>query len=146
MDTPVDLAALLRRLRLATVGRLVAEYEARAIREGWSHRDFLALLLAEEVANRTNTRVKKLARDGFYDGIVFHRVIEGFMAQSGDPTGTGRGGSKLGNVPAEFTRNRHEILGRRGSAQEAEGAAGVEFAVRHALRAGREVLGLRFKV
>lgn len=75
MDTPVDLAALLRRLRLATVGRLVAEYEARAIREGWSHRDFLALLLAEEVANRTNTRVKKLARHAHFP---YLKTIEEF--------------------------------------------------------------------
>ena len=47
-------------------------------------------------------RVKELARQGFYDGVVFHRVIDGFMAQTGDPTGTGRGGSKLPDLPAEF--------------------------------------------
>jgi len=47
-------------------------------------------------------RIKELTREGFYDGIVFHRVIDGFMAQTGDPTGTGRGGSGK-NVPAEFT-------------------------------------------
>src|ERR1700757_1820062 len=49
-------------------------------------------------------RIKELAREGFYDGIVFHRVIAGFMAQTGDPTGTGSGGSKLPNLPAEFTQ------------------------------------------
>ena len=49
-------------------------------------------------------RIKTLARQGFYDGIVFHRVIPGFMAQTGDPTGTGTGGSKLPNIPAEFTQ------------------------------------------
>ncbi len=48
-------------------------------------------------------RIKKLAREGFYDGIVFHRVIDGFMAQTGDPTGTGTGGSKEPDLPAEFT-------------------------------------------
>ncbi len=48
-------------------------------------------------------RVKKLAREGFYDGIVFHRVIPGFMAQTGDPTGTGMGGSEEADLPAEFT-------------------------------------------
>lgn len=48
-------------------------------------------------------RIKKLARDGFYDGIVFHRVIDGFMAQTGDPTGTGMGGSDLPDLAAEFT-------------------------------------------
>lgn len=47
-------------------------------------------------------RIKKLTRDGFYDGIVFHRVIDGFMAQTGDPTGTGTGGSDLADLPAEF--------------------------------------------
>lgn len=48
-------------------------------------------------------RIKELARDGFYDGIVFHRVIDGFMAQTGDPTGTGMGGSEKPDLPAEFT-------------------------------------------
>ena len=51
-------------------------------------------------------RIKELARQGFYDGIVFHRVIEGFMAQTGDPTGTGRGGSGT-NLKAEFTKTPH---------------------------------------
>ena len=49
-------------------------------------------------------RIKTLARHGFYDGVPFHRVIEGFMAQTGDPTGTGTGGSDLPNLPAEFTQ------------------------------------------
>jgi len=48
-------------------------------------------------------RIKTLAHEGFYDGIVFHRVIAGFMAQTGDPTGTGSGGSKLPDLKAEFT-------------------------------------------
>ncbi len=48
-------------------------------------------------------RIKELAREGFYDGIVFHRVIDGFMAQTGDPTGTGMGGSEKPDLPAEFT-------------------------------------------
>ncbi|HCK32631.1 MAG: peptidylprolyl isomerase [Micavibrio sp.] len=47
-------------------------------------------------------RIKKLAREGFYDGVVFHRVIDGFMAQTGDPTGTGMGGSELPDLKAEF--------------------------------------------
>jgi peptidylprolyl isomerase len=46
-------------------------------------------------------RIKELTRKGFYDGVVFHRVMEGFMAQTGDPTGTGRGGSGM-NISAEF--------------------------------------------
>ena len=52
-------------------------------------------------------RIKALAREGFYDGIVFHRVIPGFMAQGGDPTGTGSGGSDLPNLKAEFSDEPH---------------------------------------
>jgi peptidylprolyl isomerase len=52
-------------------------------------------------------RIKTLAREGFYDGVVFHRVIAGFMAQGGDPTGTGMGGSKLPNLKAEFSKEPH---------------------------------------
>jgi peptidylprolyl isomerase len=49
-------------------------------------------------------RIKTLANKGFYDGIVFHRVMEGFMAQAGDPTGTGSGGSDLPDLKAEFSK------------------------------------------
>ena len=52
-------------------------------------------------------RVKTLARQGFYDGVIFHRVIDGFMAQTGDPTGTGRGGSDLPDLEAEFSAMPH---------------------------------------
>src|SRR6201989_3434065 len=52
-------------------------------------------------------RIKELAREGFYDGVVFHRVIPGFMAQGGDPTGTGMSGSDKPNLPAEFSREPH---------------------------------------
>lgn len=52
-------------------------------------------------------RIKELAREGFYDGVVFHRVIDGFMAQTGDPTGTGRGGSDKPNLKAEFNDEPH---------------------------------------
>ena len=52
-------------------------------------------------------RIKTLARQGFYDGVPFHRVIEGFMAQTGDPTGTGSGGSDLPDLKAEFNAEPH---------------------------------------
>ena len=55
-----------------------------------------------EVAPQHVARIKELTREGFYDGIVFHRVMDGFMAQTGDPTGTGRGGSGQ-NIDAEFS-------------------------------------------
>jgi len=60
--------------------------------------------LRPDLAPKHVERIKTLARQGFYDGIVFHRVIEGFMAQTGDPQGTGMGGSQLPNVAAEFSR------------------------------------------
>ena len=53
-------------------------------------------------------RIKELAGSGFYDGVVFHRVIPGFMAQTGDPTGTGSGGSDLPDLNAEFSSEKHK--------------------------------------
>jgi len=63
--------------------------------------------LRPDLAPKHVERIKELAREGFYDGVVFHRVIPGFMAQGGDPTGTGGGGSSKPNLPAEFTREPH---------------------------------------
>jgi peptidylprolyl isomerase len=60
--------------------------------------------LRPDLAPKHVTQVKTLAGQGFYNGVKWHRVIEGFMAQTGDPTGTGMGGSKLPNIPAEFTK------------------------------------------
>ena len=76
--------------------------------------------LLPDLAPRHVERVKTLARQGFYDGTVFHRVIEGFMAQGGDPTGTGTGGSDLGNLPAEFTRQRGFVRGTVGAARTSD--------------------------
>ena len=60
--------------------------------------------LRPDLAPKHVERVKQLAKDGFYNGLKFHRVIDGFMAQTGDPTATGSGGSKYPDLPAEFTR------------------------------------------
>lgn len=60
-----------------------------------------------DIAPQHVERIKTLARQKFYDGIVFHRVIDGFMAQTGDPTGTGMGGSKLPDLKAEFSDEPH---------------------------------------
>jgi peptidylprolyl isomerase len=59
--------------------------------------------LRPDLAPQHVARVKQLANEGFYNGIIFHRVIPGFMAQTGDPTGTGTGGSPYPDLPAEFT-------------------------------------------
>lgn len=59
--------------------------------------------LLPDIAPKHVERIKQLTNEGFYDGIIFHRVIDGFMAQTGDPTGTGMGGSNYGDVPAEFS-------------------------------------------
>jgi len=63
----------------------------------------VVIQLLPELAPRHVERIKTLARQQFYDNVPFHRVIEGFMAQGGDPTGTGTGGSPLPNLPAEFS-------------------------------------------
>lgn len=63
--------------------------------------------LRPDLAPNHVAQIKELAREGFYDGIVFHRVIEGFMAQTGDPTGTGMGGSERPDLKAEFTMESH---------------------------------------
>ena len=59
--------------------------------------------LRPDLAPKHVAQIKKLVAAKFYDGIVFHRVIPGFMAQTGDPTGTGTGGSKLPDIPHEFS-------------------------------------------
>jgi peptidylprolyl isomerase len=61
------------------------------------------ITLRADLAPKHVKQITKLAKEGFYDGIVFHRVIDGFMAQTGDPTGTGMGGSNEPDIQAEFT-------------------------------------------
>ena len=73
--------------------------------------------LRPDLAPKTVARIKELTRKGFYDGIVFHRVIAGFMAQTGDPTGTGMGGSGQ-KLKAEFSQ-AHFVRGSVGMARSA---------------------------
>lgn len=63
----------------------------------------VTIKLRPDLAPKHVAQIKALTKKGFYDGIVFHRVIDGFMAQTGDPTGTGMGGSDLPDLPAEFS-------------------------------------------
>jgi peptidylprolyl isomerase len=77
----------------------------------------VVIALRPDLAPKHVERIKTLARKGFYDGIVFHRVLDGFMAQTGDPTGTGSGGSDLGNLPAEFSRTERYTRGTVGMAR-----------------------------
>ena len=67
----------------------------------------VTIVLRPDIAPRHIERIKALTRQGFYNGTVFHRVIEGFMAQGGDPTGTGTGSSKLPNLAPEFNDLPH---------------------------------------
>ena len=67
----------------------------------------VVIAMRPDLAPKHVARIKQLAREKFYDGIVFHRVIEGFMAQTGCPKGQGTGGSKHPNLPAEFSAEPH---------------------------------------
>ena len=75
----------------------------------------VVIALRPDLAPGHVERIKKLTRQGFYDGVVFHRVIPDFMAQTGDPTGTGSGGSDLPDLKAEFSDEKH----RRGTVSAA---------------------------
>ena len=63
--------------------------------------------LRPDLAPQHVARIKELVSEGFYDDVIFHRVIDGFMAQGGDPTGTGMGGSDRPDLPAEFSDEPH---------------------------------------
>jgi peptidylprolyl isomerase len=72
--------------------------------------------LLPDIAPKHVERIKTLTREGFYDGIIFHRVIDGFMAQTGDPDGTGMGGSDLPDLKAEFSDYKY-VRGTVGAAR-----------------------------
>lgn len=67
----------------------------------------VVIKLRPDLAPDHVTQIAELASEGFYDGVVFHRVIPGFMAQGGDPTGTGMGGSEKPHIKAEFSKEPH---------------------------------------
>ena len=67
----------------------------------------VVITLRPDLAPGHVARISDLANEGFYDGVIFHRVIDGFMAQGGDPTGTGMGGSSNPDLVAEFSKEPH---------------------------------------
>ena len=67
----------------------------------------VVIRLRPDLAPQHVARIRELTEEGFYDDVVFHRVIDGFMAQGGDPTGSGMGGSDKPDLPAEFSREPH---------------------------------------
>jgi cyclophilin family peptidyl-prolyl cis-trans isomerase len=77
----------------------------------------VVIRLRPDLAPAGAERLRTLAAEGFYDNTPFHRVIEGFMAQGGDPTGTGTGGSPGADLPAEFTRKARFVRGTVGLAR-----------------------------
>jgi peptidylprolyl isomerase len=97
-------AALALLLALGTSSAKGADLENTLIMELTHGR--VVIELRPDLAPKHVARIKELVRQGFYDGTPFHRVIEGFMAQGGDPTGTGTGGSGQ-NLPAEFSKEKH---------------------------------------
>ena len=80
----------------------------------------IVIQLRPDLAPLHVEQIKTLVRRGFYDDTPFHRVIEGFMAQGGDPTGTGTGGSDLANIRAEFTREAKFVRGTCGMARSGD--------------------------
>ena len=78
--------------------------ELKSPTAGETKTDKVMIKLRPDLAPKHVAQIKTLASQGFYNGVKWHRVINGFMAQTGDPTGTGMGSSKLPNVPAEFSK------------------------------------------
>ncbi len=87
----------------------------------------VAIQLRPDVAPNHVARIKELARKGFYDGLTFHRVIDGFMAQGGDPAGDGTGGSQLPDLKAEFNGLPHVRGAIAAARAQAEDSANSQF-------------------
>ena len=132
--TPRDTAEIQAQQSAVTPGTvpLTVNFDPQADLENILYLDLstgerIPIRLMPEWAPKTVDRIKTLTRQGFYDGVVFHRVIDGFMAQTGDPTGTGRGGSDLPDLEAEFNMLPH-VRGTVSMARsEAEDSANSQF-------------------
>jgi peptidylprolyl isomerase len=98
------LAVVLAGVSTATAAEAIKDPENTLIMQLKTGR--VVIEMRPDLAPQHVARIKVLVRKGFYDGLVFHRVIPGFMAQGGDPTGTGRGGSGF-KIPAEFSSAHH---------------------------------------
>lgn len=126
MTSPLKRAGLILGILLAVVGVFFATAivtpSASMAQQGSPHlilelrNGQVDIELLPQLAPQHVERVITLANQGFYDGVVFHRVIEDFMAQTGDPTGTGMGGSDLPDLPAEFS-NEPFVRGVIGAAR-----------------------------
>lgn len=101
----IPLIALLLTLLLGGGSALAADPENTLYMDLKDGR--VVIEMRPDVAPQHVARIKELVREGFYNGVVFHRVIDGFMAQTGDPTGTGRGGSDKPDLKAEFNDVSH---------------------------------------
>jgi peptidylprolyl isomerase len=93
----------------------------------------VTIRLRPDLAPKHVAQIKALTKKGFYDGVVFHRVIDGFMAQTGDPTGTGTGGSDLPDLKAEFTNKAKFVRGTVGMARSSDpNSANSQFFIMYA--------------
>lgn len=110
MDTSGDEAAMTSQIDRRTYPPIAFD-ETVEPEDVWvldlSNGERVKIRLMDEWAPAHVERIKTLTREGFYDGVIFHRVIDGFMAQSGDPTGTGQGGSQLPDLNEEFNPMPH---------------------------------------